>query len=158
MTQYGKKNPRLMTGQVAASRIRSVTPFKSAALPKPTPGTLKARTSRISTTAKPFAKTAAPARPNSGGWRARKHILLLFAPLIILLILSLLLIGLRMSVGHLAKNISELEAQVVQLQDENNRYLARAEQLASYNRIARLAHERLGLVALAPKLIVVSSE
>jgi hypothetical protein len=40
----------------------------------------------------------------------------------------------------------------------NNRYLAQAEQLASYSRISRLAHDRLGMVGLAPKLIVVSSE
>ena len=79
-------------------------------------------------------------------------------PFAVFLILSLLLIGLRVSVGHLAGDISELEAYGMQLRDENNRYLARAEQLASYSRVSRLAHERLGLVGLAPKLIVVSSE
>jgi len=83
---------------------------------------------------------------------------MLFAPFVVLLLLSLLLIGLRVSVGHLAQDLSVLEQQVVQLRDENNRYLSRAEQLASYSRISRFAHEHLGMVGLAPKLIVVSSE
>ncbi len=120
--------------------------------------TAKLATAKITATAKPLAKTGAKTRPLWAERQKRKNAVLLFAPFALFLALSLLLIGLRMSVGHLAKTILELEAQVTQLQDENNRYLARAEQLASYSRISRLAHERLGLIGLAPKLIVVSSE
>jgi hypothetical protein len=119
---------------------------------------VKTTASPIKVPAKRLVKTAVKSRLLPSARLERRSALVLLVPFAVLLILSLLLIGLRVSVGQVARKISELEAHATQLHDENNRQLARAEQLAGYSRISRLAHERLGLVGLAPKLIVVSSE
>ncbi|MGH7496412.1 MAG: hypothetical protein ACREOO_29025 [bacterium] len=147
---------------MASSRARGGVAIRAVLTSKP----VAAKTSHTSRpalhpgapTIRPRVKIAKIAGPVPFERLKRKSAFFLLVPFAVLLILSLLLIGLRVSVGQLAKKISELEAQATQLQDENNRYLVRAEQLAGYIRISRLAHERLGLVGLAPKLIVVSSE
>ena len=156
MPQALKTTLRPQVRHMAVTRVRRSPLSKSAATAKP--AVVKPMTAKISAAAKPLAKTGGRAKPAAPLQGARQAALMLFAPFAVLLFMSLLLIGLRVSVGQLAKKAAELEARTVQLQDENNLYLARAEHLASYSRIARLAHERLGLVGLAPKLIVVSSE
>ena len=97
----------------------------------------------------------APAKKAS---RETKTLVLFLAPFALLLFLGLLLIGLRVGVEQLANDVATLEAQKIQLEEQNNRLLAKAEQLAGYARISRLAHEWLGMVSLAPKLIVVAPQ
>lgn len=146
---------------MASARQRRGAGIKTASVKPPAGKTAAAgrpASAKIPAARSAFAKPRAWSGSFSAKQRERKNAVLLFVPFVVFLMLSLLLIGLRMSVGRLAKEIAELEAKVAQVQDENNRYLARAEQLASYSRISRLAQERLGLVGLAPKLIVVPSE
>lgn len=90
--------------------------------------------------------------------RETKTFFLFLAPFALLLFLGLLLIGLRVGVEQLANEVATLEAQKIRLEEQNNRLLAKAEQLAGYARISRLAHERLGMISLAPKLIVVAPQ
>jgi cell division protein FtsL len=90
--------------------------------------------------------------------RETKTLFLLLAPFALLLFLGLLLIGLRVGVEQLANEVATMEAQKIQLEEQNNRLLAQAEQLAGYARISRIAHERLGMVSLAPRLIVVAPQ
>jgi cell division protein FtsL len=84
--------------------------------------------------------------------------MLLLAPFAAALLLSLLLIGQRVAVERLARDLAALEFEKSQLEEYNNRLLARVEQLAGYNRISRIAHDHLGLIDLAPRLVVVSQE
>ncbi len=157
-----KKSMRPPARHMATPHARSGITLRPAAKARAVtakiPATAKPVISKKPATAKPGAKAAWRAKSLPALRGARPAALWLLVPFALLLILSLLLIGLRVSVGQLAKKNSDLELQSVQLQEENNRYLARAEQLASYSRISRLAHERLGLIGLAPKLIVVSAE
>ncbi|NUO82305.1 cell division protein FtsL [candidate division KSB1 bacterium] len=90
--------------------------------------------------------------------RETRTLFLFLAPFALLLFLGLLLIGLRVGVEQLANEVATLEAQKIQLEEQNNRLLAQAEQLAGYARISRIAHERLGMISLAPRLIVVAPE
>ncbi len=97
-------------------------------------------------------------RPAHKASRETKTLFLFLAPFALLLFLGLLLIGLRVGVEQLANEVATLEAQKIQLEEQNNRLLAQAEQLAGYARISRIAQERLGMISLAPRLIVVAPE
>ncbi len=90
--------------------------------------------------------------------RETKTLFLFLAPFALLLFLGLLLIGLRVGVEQLANEVATLEAQKIQLEEQNNRLLAKAEQLAGYARVSRIAQERLGMISLAPRLIVVAPQ
>ena len=131
---------------------------------------MKPSTSRAATMASPrFPTKALPAKaknvrlqaravPRKKASRETKTLVLLLAPFALLLFLGLLLIGLRVGVEQLANEVATLEAQKIQLEEQNNRLLAQAEQLAGFARISRIAQERLGMVSLAPRLIVVAPE
>ncbi|MDZ7266187.1 MAG: cell division protein FtsL [candidate division KSB1 bacterium] len=82
----------------------------------------------------------------------------LLAPFLLLLVMGLLLIWLRVAVGDLAAAVARAEAQKRELQEENTRLLVRAEQLAGYGRIAKIAREHLHMTRVASKLIVVTQE
>ncbi len=103
---------------------------------------------------RPKSRTA-PAKKAS---RETKTLFLFLAPFALLLFLGLLLIGLRVGVEQLANEVATLEAQKIQLEEQNNRLLAKAEQLAGYARVSRIAQERLGMISLAPRLIVVAPQ
>ncbi len=106
--------------------------------------------------AKPRLKSrVGPAKKAS---RETKTLFLLLAPFALLLFLGLLLIGLRVGVEQLANEVATLEAQKIQLEEQNNRLLAQAEQLAGFARVSRIAQEQLGLISLAPHLIVVAPQ
>jgi len=83
---------------------------------------------------------------------------ILLIPLFLFLILSLLLIWQRVTVEQLANDIAILEVRQNQLEEQNARLLARAEQLSDYGRISKIATERLGMIKIAPTLIVASQE
>ena len=94
-------------------------------------------------------------RANRIAPRGENRWMFLLMPFALLLALGLLLIWERVEVQQTAKELVVLEARKLKLEEENNRLLAQAEQLAGYGRIANIAKERLGLVRLAPRLIVV---
>ena len=103
-------------------------------------------------------RTTSRVAPAKKASRETKTLVLLLAPFALLLFLGLLLIGLRVGVEQLANEVATLEAQKIQLEEQNNRLLAQAEQLAGFARVSRIAHERLGMISLAPKLIVVAPQ
>lgn len=82
----------------------------------------------------------------------------LLAPFFIFLIFGLLLIWERVAVERLAKTVAQLETQRTQLAEQNTRLVVQAEQLGGYGRISRIARERLHMIRVATKLIVVSQE
>ena len=100
-------------------------------------------------------KRTVPAKKAS---RETNNLVLFLAPFALLLFLGLLLIGLRVGVEQLANEVATLDAQKIQLEEQNNRLLAQAEQLAGFARISRIAQGQLGMVSLAPRLIVVAPE
>lgn len=82
----------------------------------------------------------------------------MLAPFFVLLIFGLLLIWERVAVERLAKTVAQLEAQKIQLVEQNTRLVVQAEQLGGYGRISKIARERLHMIRVATKLIVVSQE
>lgn len=82
----------------------------------------------------------------------------LLAPFFILLIFGLLLIWERVAVERLAKTVAQLEVAKLQLVEQNTRLVVQAEQLGGYGRISKIARERLHMIRVATKLIVVSQE
>ena len=108
-------------------------------------------------------RTPSPRRPSSTGlnrkrkgyWRA---LMILGAPFAIVLVLLLLLIWQRFQVTELAGKIAVLETRKAQMQEENDRLLIRAEQLADYGRISRIAYDKFGLIRLSPQIILLSDE
>lgn len=87
---------------------------------------------------------------------ARRIALFLLGPFVLLLSMAVFLIWLRVAVTQRATQIAHLESRKSLLDEENNRLLIRAEQLADYGRIARIAQEHLGMVRLTPRLLVVT--
>lgn len=89
---------------------------------------------------------------------AIKRSLVLLLPFSILLFFGLFLIWERVSVNEVAAGISQLEAQRLQLAEQNGKLRIQLEQLSGYGRIARIATQRLGLVAVPQQTILVDEE
>jgi cell division protein FtsL len=86
---------------------------------------------------------------------AIKRSLSLLFPFAVFLFLGLFLIWERVKVRELAAQIAKLDAQRNQLVDQNGKLRIQLEQLSGYGRIARIATQRLGLVAVPQQAIIV---
>lgn len=127
-----------------------------AMLIKPAPAAA-AKSSSKSSVRKPKAARPTAPKPELNA-AAIKRSLVLLLPFSILLFFGLFLIWERVSVNEVAAGISQLEAQRLQLAEQNGKLRIQLEQLSGYGRIARIATQRLGLVAVPQQTILVDEE
>ncbi|MCG3118201.1 MAG: Cell division protein FtsL [bacterium] len=142
-------------------RISKVSPPANktmAALIKSAPAPAAPSKANSSSSArKPKAARQAAPKPELNS-AAIKRSLILLLPFSFFLFFGLFLIWERVSVNELAAGISQLEAQRLQLTEQNGKLRIQLEQLSGYGRIARIATQRLGLVAVPQQTILIDEE
>jgi cell division protein FtsL len=87
------------------------------------------------------------------GYSIKKQHVILMLSLIVITLISLLYIGLKVSVNLLAKEVDTLHQEQILLIQQNYQLRARAMNLSSYERITRIAQEDLGMVFIQQDFI-----